>query len=73
MTRLNFLTKLPFYMKGTHVNLKNIEKVIANRKCKKVTITPLKEKLRLCIDGEISDAGRTEFEVVHNALNFIVP
>lgn len=73
ISRLNFLTKLPFYMKGTHVKLKNIEKVIANKKCRKMTVTPLKDKMRLCIDGEISDAGRTEFEVLHNAVNFIVP
>lgn len=73
ISRLNFLTKLPFYMKGTHINLKNIEKVIANQKCRKITITPLKEKMRLCIDGEISDAGKTDFEVIHNKLNFIVP
>jgi len=73
ISRLNFLTKLPFYMKGTHIKLKNIDKVIANRKCRKISITPLNNSMRLCIDGEITDAGKTEFEIVPNALNFIVP
>ena len=73
ISRLNFLTKLPFYMKGTHIKLRNIEKIIANRKCRKITVTPAKGKMRLCIDGEITDAGRTEFKIVHDAFNFVLP
>ncbi len=73
ISRLNFLTKLPFYMKGTHVKLKNIEKVIFWAKCKKITVTPLDGAMRLCVDGEIEDAQRTEFEIISNAFNFVVP
>lgn len=73
ISRLNFLTKLPFYMKGTHIRLKGIERVIYSTKCKKVVIEPKDGRMRLCADGEISDAGRTEFEIVHNAFNFVVP
>ncbi len=73
ISRLNFLTKLPFYMKGTHIRLKGIEKVIYSTKCKKIVIDPKGGRMRLCTDGEISDAGRTEFEVVHNAFSFVIP
>ena len=73
ISRLNFLTKLPFYMKGTHINLKNIEKVIYSQKCKHIILTPLDGKMRLCIDGEIATAGKTEFEIIHNAFNFVIP
>lgn len=73
ISRLNFLTKLPFYMKGTHPRLRNIERVISNSVCKKVVMTPLSGNMRLCIDGEIEDAGRTEFQIVHNAFSFVVP
>ncbi len=73
ISRLNFLTKLPFYMKGTHIRLKGIEKVIYSTKCKKVVIDPKGGRMRLCTDGEISDAGRTEFEIVHNAFSFVIP
>ena len=73
ISRLNFLTKLPFYMRGTHVKLPKIENVIFSTKCKKVVITPLDGYMRLCTDGEIDFAGKTEFEVVHNAFNFVVP
>ena len=73
ISRLNFLSKLPFYMKGTHTKLKNIQNVIASYKCKKITVSPLEGSMRLCVDGEIIDAGNTEFELVNSALDFVVP
>lgn len=73
ISRLNFLTKFPFYAKGTHIKLKNIEKIIYTTKCKKAVITPLNGKMRLCADGEIFDAGKTEFEIVPDAINFVLP
>lgn len=73
ISRLNFLTKLPFYMKGTHIRLKGIENIIYSTKCKRIVIDPKGGRMRLCTDGEISDAGRTEFEIVHDAFNFVVP
>jgi len=36
-------------------------------------LTPLSGKMRICVDGEIEDAGRTEFQIVHNAFNFVIP
>jgi len=30
-------------------------------------------KIRLCIDGEIVDAGKTRFKALHNAFNFVIP
>ena len=60
-------------MKGNFLELKNIQKVIVSEKCSKVKITPLGGKMRICVDGEIIDAGDTEFEICHNAFNFVVP
>lgn len=69
-----FITLLPLYMKGTFLKKKGIEKIISSVKCKKMTIIPNKNRvIRICIDGEITDAGKTEFEIVHNAFNFVVP
>ncbi|MBQ4518734.1 MAG: YegS/Rv2252/BmrU family lipid kinase [Clostridia bacterium] len=73
ISRLNFLTKLPFYMKGTHIKLQNIEKVIAAHTCKEMTVTPLEGIMRLCVDGEITNAGKTEFKVVPGGISFVVP
>lgn len=73
VSRFKFMQLLPHYMKGTFLNLRGINKIITSVKCKRVTITPLKGKMRICNDGEITDAGKTEFEIVHNAINFVVP
>ena len=73
VSRLRLLTLLPRYMKVTHIRIKNIEKIILNSRCKKVTVIPENNTMRLCIDGEITDAGKTEFSIVHNAFNFVIP
>ena len=73
ISRLKFLSLLPHYMKGTHINLTGIEKVIYNTKCKKVVLTPLDGQMKICIDGEIITAEKTEFEILPAAVNFVVP
>jgi len=73
VSRLKFLRLFPYYMKGSFLKLKNIQKVILSEKCSKVKITPMDGKMRICVDGEIIDAGETEFEICHNAFNFVVP
>ena len=71
--RYRFITLLPRYMKGTHMQMKGIERFIFNTKCKKIKITPNMEGFRICADGEVQDAGVTEFEIVHEAFNFVLP
>lgn len=73
VSRMKFLRLLPYYMKGNFLELKNIEKIILSEKCSKVKITPLDGKMRICVDGEIINAGETEFEICHGAFNFVVP
>ena len=73
ISRLKFISLLPFYMKGTHIKLKNIQNIICSQDAKKVTITPLDGGMRICVDGEIFDAGKTEFEVIHDAYRLVLP
>ena len=73
VTRINFLSKLPYYMKGTHKTAKGIEKILINKSCNNMTVTPKNGKMRLCCDGEIFDAGKTNFTVLHNFVNFVLP
>jgi len=73
ISRLYFLRLLPLYMKGTFLNFPGIERVILSKRCKKLTITPLAGAFRICCDGEITDAGKTEFEIVPGAFRFVVP
>ena len=73
VSRLKFIKLLPYYMKGTHMKLKGIEDIISSVKCKKIKITPMESNFKICTDGEITDAGVTEFEIVPEAVNFVVP
>lgn len=73
VTRRKLITILPHYMKGTHHSVSGIEKYIFTDKCEKVTVTPNDGGMRLCVDGEIVDAEKTQFEIVHNAFKFVVP
>ena len=72
ISRLNLIHKLPFYMKGTHIKLRGIERYIANRVCKKLLVTPVGD-LQISVDGEIHQAGTTEFESIPGAFTFVVP
>ncbi len=73
VSRLKFIRLLPYYMKGTHLGLSGIDKVISNVGCKKMIIRPNGGVMRLCTDGEITSAGVTEFEILHDAMSFVVP
>ena len=73
VSRLRFLTLLPFYMNGKFTELKNIEKIITTEKYKKIVIIPLDSEMRLCTDGEISTVGETTFEIVPDAFNLVTP
>lgn len=73
VSRIRFITLLPYYMKGTFTGLKGIDKYITCTECRKITVTPNGGHMRLCIDGEIIDAGKAHFEIAPGAFNFVVP
>lgn len=73
ISRLQFIRLLPHYMKGTFLKIKNIEKVIHSVVCQTLTVTPRGGNFRICCDGEITDAGKTEFSVIPGAFNFVLP
>ena len=73
VSRLDFLKKFPYYAKGTHMELPDIDHIIYAGTCRSAKVTPLDGTMRLCTDGEIVDAGEIEFEVVPAAFNLLVP
>ncbi len=73
VSRLRFISLLPHYMKGTVLNVKGVERYITSQMCQKVKVKPIEGTMRLCIDGEIMDAGETEFAIVKNAFQFVLP
>jgi diacylglycerol kinase family enzyme len=73
ISRIRFITLLPHYMKGTHGTVKGIERFISNTACKEIEIKPIGNSMRICVDGEIISAGKTKFEILHDAYRFVVP
>lgn len=41
--------------------------------CNNIIITPFDDSIKLCVDGEVLDAGKTEIKVIPNAFEFIIP
>ena len=73
VSRIRFLKLLPHYMRGTFLKLPKIEQVILTKRCKRLSVIPQTGNFRICCDGEIMDAGKTEFEIVPAAFRFVVP
>ncbi|MGN0659013.1 MAG: diacylglycerol/lipid kinase family protein [Emergencia sp.] len=73
VSRLTFLKLFPKYQAGTHLQVPGIEEIVRVRKCRKLSLRPLKESFFLCADGEISVAEAVEFEMAPGALEFVIP
>lgn len=73
VSRINFLKKFPYYAKGTHLDLPDIEDILYCATCQAARLTPLEGVMRLCTDGEITDAGTVDFEIAPGAFRLILP
>ncbi len=73
VSRREFVSKFPSYAKGTHLGLEDIDRLLLFKQCRKVVITPLEESMRLCTDGEITDAGKVIMEAVPQAIDIMIP
>ena len=73
VSRTLFVSLLPAYMKGQILEKKRAKKIINSVNCKNIKISPDGGKMRICIDGEITDAGETEFQVIHKGISFVIP
>lgn len=73
ISRTKFIKKFPHYSKGTHMELPDIDDFLLFKQCKRAVITPLDGKMRLCVDGEIVDAGAVSMEMMPMAVNVLVP
>ncbi len=73
LSRMRFISLLLPYMKGTILEKRRAKNFVTSQKCKRITVTPNRGDIRICVDGEIISAGKTEFEIIHNAFNFVLP
>ena len=71
--RLEFLNLFKEYKKGEHLADEHARRLFIIKKSERVEVTPRKSPMKLCIDGEISEVGKTEFEIVPDGIRFSVP
>lgn len=72
-SRRDFVRLFGKYKKGTHLQDARARELFIYKKAKRVTVVPRNGKMKLCVDGEIMEAGKTMFEIVPGAVNFSVP
>ena len=72
-SRLQFAKLFGEYKKGEHLNDEHARELFIVKKCEHTVITPRKDKMKLCIDGEISMVGKTTFDIVPDGIRFSVP
>lgn len=70
--RRMFVPCLPKYMKGTLFETDRYAHFASTTQCKSVIITP-NGSMRLCVDGEIFDAEKVEFDILSKGINIIKP
>lgn len=68
-----FIYMFPKYSKGTHLQCEKIKSVLDYDKCKKLVISANGKPMRLCTDGEITNADKVVFEIAPKAMRFAVP
>lgn len=73
VSRRTFVQMFPKYAKGTHLSEPKLREVISYRKCRSLEIQANGSPMRLCTDGEITDADKVRFEVVPGGISFLVP
>ena len=71
--RHTFIRLFPKYMKGTHLSEPRLENVIRYTRETSLTISPNRGTMKLCVDGEITNAGPIRFECCPLVFRFIVP
>lgn len=73
MSRTRLATLYKKYADGTHLYDEKAKSFFIYEKCKKLTVEPKGGCMKLCVDGEVIDAGTVEFEIVPEKMNFILP
>lgn len=72
ISRLNFITLVGSYKKGTYLDNVRAMKYIRHRRVDHFKME-FDAPIPICIDGEIKGAKTVDFQVVKNAFNFVIP
>ena len=72
-SRRKFIKLFPKYAKGEHLEAKGADKLITYKQGKKLKITANGKPMTFSTDGELTQAEKIKFEIVENAIDFVVP
>ena len=72
LSRLRFLSVIPKYKAGTHLDDPSLEKFIVYRRAKTMKVTA-PEGFLLSLDGEVKQISEFTAEIVPGAIRFGVP
>ncbi len=67
-----FLSVLPYYVKGTHLDEPKFRKFLEYRQVKHVEIDAPKG-MEICLDGELYPGKHFEVDIIEKAIPFIIP
>ena len=72
ISRIRFISLVGKYKKGTHLQMKNSERVFDYYKCREVELT-FPAPQQICVDGEIETCDALRMSVEQNAIRFVIP
>ena len=72
MPLLGFLSLLPIYTKGEHLDSKKFADKIVYRQAKHVEVSSAKT-IELCLDGEMLPGTHFDIDILPNAIRFVIP
>lgn len=73
ISHLDFLNLFPKYQKGTHLEMKGIDKYIKITKGNNIDLQCKTGEFFLCADGEILVCSNVHFEIAPKALKIVLP
>ena len=73
VSRHVFVRLFPKYMKGTHLEDKRLADVLRYTHERRLRILPNRGEMKLCVDGEITEAGAVTFTMCPKKFRFIIP
>ena len=72
ISRIHFVTLVGKYKKGTHLQMKNSERIFDYYKCREVELT-FSTPQQICVDGEIETCESLRMTVEQDAIRFVIP
>ncbi len=73
VSRCRFVSLLASYRKGTFLQKRGIGKIVSSEKCKRISVTAEEGRVKICVDGEIYEVTRADFEILPASFKLALP